>query len=54
MLTSGEKVIPPQKLDKISRSSNNIHVTVGGEISGENIRLMLKRVERRHVNNYGS
>lgn len=52
MLTSGEKVIPPQKLDMIDRNSNNIYVTVDGEVSGENLRLILKRVERRHANNY--
>lgn len=42
-LSSGEKVIPPQKLDHLEKAENNIHITVDGEISGNVIKLALRR-----------
>lgn len=42
-LTSGEMVIPPQKLDNIIAARKNFNITVDGKVSGKDLALVLRR-----------
>lgn len=44
-LTSGEKVLPPQKLGHLESAKTNIHITLDGEIKNRDLALVIRRIQ---------
>jgi hypothetical protein len=45
-LSSGERVIPPQKLDHLEPAGTNIHITLDGAIKNRDLALMIRRIKQ--------
>jgi hypothetical protein len=43
-LSSGERVIPPQKLDHLEPANTNIHITLDGKVLNRDLALMIRRM----------
>jgi TP901 family phage tail tape measure protein len=43
-LSSGERVIPPQKLDHLEPANANIHITLDGKVLNRDLALMIRRM----------
>jgi len=44
-LSSGERVVPPQKLDHLEPARTNIHITLDGTIKNRDLALMIRRMQ---------
>lgn len=45
MLSSDERVLPPQPLSDIGKAETNIHITLDGKISNRDIALVIRRIQ---------
>lgn len=50
IMPTGSVIIPHDLSSKIVSGSNNVHITLDSKVSGEDLRLVLKTVERRRSN----
>jgi hypothetical protein len=52
MLSSGEAVVPPNKLPGFERQEMDVNVTVQGVVRGSDLHYIIKEVDRKYKNSY--